>query len=82
MAMKFSIDIDCTPSEAREFFGLPDVDAFNQALVEKAQEQVLANMQEMDPEALMKTWMPAGTQIFEAVQKQFFSQTATNKKDD
>ena len=33
--MKFSIDIDCTPSEAREFFGLPDVEAFNQALVER-----------------------------------------------
>ena len=48
--MKFSIDIDCTPSEAREFFGLPDVEAFNQALVEKAQEKVFANMQDMDPE--------------------------------
>ena len=79
--MKFSIDIDCTPSEAREFFGLPDVVAFNQALVEKAQEQVLANMQDMDPEALMKTWMPAGAQIFEAMQKQFFSQTVSTKKD-
>ena len=79
--MKFSIDIDCTPSEAREFFGLPDVEAFNQALVEKAQEQVFANMQDMDPEALMKAWVPAGAQMFEAMQKQFISQTASTKKD-
>ena len=79
--MKFSIDIDCTPSEAREFFGLPDVEAFNQALVEKAQEQVFANMQDMAPEALMKAWMPAGAQVFEAMQKQFFAQTASTKKD-
>ena len=79
--MKFSIDIDCTPSEAREFFGLPDVEAFNQALVEKAQEKVFANMQDMDPEALMKAWVPAGAQMFETMQKQFFSQTASTKKD-
>ena len=79
--MKFSIDIDCTPSEAREFFGLPDVEAFNQALLEKAQEKVFANMQDMDPEALMKACVPAGAQMFEAMQKQFFSQTASTKKD-
>ena len=80
--MKFSIDIDCTPSEAREFFGLPDVEAFNKALLEKAQEQVFTKMQDMSPEALMKAWMPAGAQVFEAMQKQFFSQTASPKKDD
>ena len=79
--MKFSIDIDCTPSEAREFFGLPDVEAFNQALVAKAQEKVFANMQDMDPEALMKAWVPAGAQMFEAMQKQFFTQNASTKKD-
>ena len=38
-------------------------------------------MQDMDPEALMKAWVPAGAQMFEAMQKQFFSQTASTKKD-
>ncbi len=80
--MKFSIDIDCTPSEAREFFGLPNVEAFNQAMMEKAQDQILENMQDMDPEALVKTWMPGGNQMWEAMQKQFFSQFAPDKKDD
>jgi len=80
--MKFSIDIDCTPSEAREFFGLPNVEAFNQAMMEKAQDQILENMQDMDTEALVKTWMPAGNQMWETMQKQFFSQFAPDKKDD
>ena len=38
-------------------------------------------MQDMDPEALMRAWVPAGAQMFETMQKQFFTQTASTKKD-
>ena len=31
--MKVSLDIDCTPEEARRFLGLPDVTEANEALV-------------------------------------------------
>lgn len=27
--MKFTINVECTPEEARRFFGLPDVDQMN-----------------------------------------------------
>ena len=30
--MKFKIDIDCTPQEARTFLGLPDVESVQKAL--------------------------------------------------
>ena len=30
--MKFTIDIDCTPQEARTFFGLPDVTQLNETM--------------------------------------------------
>lgn len=30
--MKFTINVDCTPEEARRFFGLPDVDQMNEAM--------------------------------------------------
>jgi len=33
--MKINIEIDCTPIEAREFMGLPDVSEANSAFVEK-----------------------------------------------
>src|SRR6516164_5311770 len=32
-AMKFKIDIDCTPEEARAFLGLPDVKPLQEALL-------------------------------------------------
>jgi Family of unknown function (DUF6489) len=33
--MKVSVDVDCTPEEARRFLGLPDLSAVHQAYVEK-----------------------------------------------
>ncbi|MFP6777685.1 MAG: DUF6489 family protein, partial [Alphaproteobacteria bacterium] len=32
--MKVTIDIDCTPEEARRFLGLPDLDKAHQATLE------------------------------------------------
>lgn len=69
--MKFSIDIDCTPEEARQFLGLPDVEAFQKSMMELVQERITAQVNEMDPEALMKSWMPAGTQAWETFQNAF-----------
>ena len=36
--MKVTIEVDCTPQEARAFLGLPDVAALNEHLVEEMQE--------------------------------------------
>ena len=33
--MKVSVDVDCTPEEARRFLGLPDLSAVHEAYVEK-----------------------------------------------
>jgi len=51
--MKVSIDIDCTPEEARAFLGLPEVAPMQEAVMEKLQQQILKNLASMDPEALM-----------------------------
>ena len=42
--MKVNVEIDCTPLEARQFFGLPDVSPMQVAVMEKLQQQMLANM--------------------------------------
>jgi len=55
--MKVSIDIDCTPEEARAFFGLPDLGPMQQEFVGTMQERLKSAMAAMDPEALMKAWM-------------------------
>jgi len=66
-AMKVNIDIECTPQEARAFFGLPDVTPLNEALVAEMQKRLSANMEAMEPEALMRSWMTYGGEW----QKQF-----------
>jgi hypothetical protein len=72
--MKISIDIDCTPDEARHFLGLPDVKPMQDALMNQMQERLSSSLQAMDPETMMKTWLPASLQGFEQVQKMFWSQ--------
>ena len=72
--MKIKIDIDCTPEEARTFFGLPDVRPMQDALIAQLQERMSANLAAMDPETMIKTWMPMGLQGLEQMQKAFWSQ--------
>lgn len=71
--MKVTIDIECTPEEARTFLGLPDLQPMQQALLTQVQERIGANMAAMDPEALFKTWLPVGWQNVEALQRFFWS---------
>ena len=58
--MKVKIDIDCTPEEARTFFGLPDLGPLQQEMLALMQERMKSAMEAMDPEAIMKAWMPEG----------------------
>ena len=74
--MKITVDVDCTPEEARAFFGLPDVQPMQKAVMEAMQEKMLSNMQAMEPEALMKTWFPAQVEGMEQLQKMFWGQMA------
>jgi hypothetical protein len=52
--MKLTIDIDCTPDEARRFLGLPDVAPMQAAVMAKLQERVLGAIDAASPEALLK----------------------------
>lgn len=65
--MKVNINIDCTPQEARSFFGLPDVTPLNDQLVSEMSKRLTANMDAMEPETLMRSWMSFGGEW----QKQF-----------
>ncbi|WP_334130059.1 DUF6489 family protein [Sneathiella sp.] len=78
--MKITFDIDCTPEEARRFFGLPDVQKMQDAVMQELQAKMLENIANLDPEHMMKTWLPAGMEGFEQMQKLFFSQFAPAAK--
>jgi hypothetical protein len=72
--MKIKLDIECTPEEVREFFGLPRVKPVQEELLKEVQERLRANIKAMDPEAMLKTWLPATIQGFEQLQEMFLRQ--------
>jgi hypothetical protein len=60
--MKVNIEIDCSPLEARQFFGLPDVQPMQTAILAQMEKRMLAEVEKFTPEGLMQTWFTSGTQ--------------------
>jgi hypothetical protein len=78
--MKVHVEIDCTPEEARAFFGLPDVAPMQERLMKDVEERMMAAMRSMEPDALMQTWLPASMQGLENLQKMFWNAMGDPKK--
>ena len=71
--MKLHFDIDCTPEEARQFLGLPDVVPMQDALMKQLQDKLSENIRTLDPETLAKTWIPITMQNWSDMQKMFWN---------
>jgi len=67
--MKIHFDIDATPSELREFLGLPDVRPLQEEMLDKMREKMLQGVNTFDPQALLKPFLPPQLQSAEAWQK-------------
>jgi len=78
--MKITMNIDCTPDEARAFFGLPDVKPMQEKLLKEVQERMSTTLHAMEPEAMLKTWLPATLKGYEQLQEMLLSQMAATKK--
>ncbi len=56
--MKLTVNIDCTPAEARAFFGQPDMEPMNEMIVAEMMKRAKENMDTLaDPERFMAQWM-------------------------
>ena len=67
--MKLTIDIDCTPQEARQFMGLPDVEALNEMVVAEMTERMKTEMATLaDPEKYMARTLGMTGKGMEAMQ--------------
>ncbi|MEM7568249.1 MAG: DUF6489 family protein [Pseudomonadota bacterium] len=74
--MKINVEIDCTPEEARAFFGLPDLSPVHEAMVTKMTQLASEGLSAQDMESMMRTWMAgmAGMgENFQTLQKAFWS---------
>ena len=73
--MKVNIEIDCTPLEARQFFGLPDVTPMQTAVMDRMQQQVMSNIDKVSPEALIQSWFSFDPKLAEKMQDMFVTMT-------
>ncbi len=69
--MKFSIEVDCTPQEARTFLGLPDVEDFQNEMMATIKSRLGTHLESMDPDAMIRAWLPMGLETITAMQKAF-----------
>ena len=59
--MKVTINIDCTPLEARQFMGLPDVQPMQAAVMAEMEKRVMAEAAKFSPEGFCAPGLPRGS---------------------
>jgi Family of unknown function (DUF6489) len=59
--MKITINIDCTPAEARAFMGLPDFEPMQKRAMEELEKRMMDSLERFTPESLLKMWMTPTT---------------------
>lgn len=69
--MKVNVEIDCTPLEARQFFGLPDVQPMQTAVMDRMQQQMMANIEKVSPESLIQSWFTFDPKLTERFSDMF-----------
>ncbi|MGM0783376.1 MAG: DUF6489 family protein [Pseudomonadota bacterium] len=55
--MKINVEFDLTPEEFRRALGLPDVEAFQQELLDRIQKQMESGVEGYDPMSLMQPFL-------------------------
>ncbi len=79
--MKFTINVDCTPEEARAFFGLPDVTAVNEMIIDGIAKRTEENLEAFtDPQKFFEAAMAGGLGNMEVMQSMFAAMTAGGGK--
>ena len=77
--MKVNVEVNCTPEEARAFFGLPDIKPMQDRIMGEIEERLKSSLNSMNPEQVFKTWLPAsmqGVEQMQQMQQAFWSQLA------
>jgi len=77
--MKVTIEIDCTPVEARQFMGLPDVQPMQAVVMAEIEKRVMAEAAKFSPDGFLRAWFTEGQQgaeLFRDMFRGFFAQAA------
>ena len=77
--MKTKIEVNATPEEWRRFFGMPDVSALHNELINQAKDKIASG--DYDPVNMMKQFVPENFQKIAEIQQQFWEGLFTKKSD-
>ncbi len=77
--MKITINVDCTPEEARRYMGLPDVAPLQEAMLKEMQERMMAQVASLESGEMMKAWLPTGIETWLEMQKTFWTKMTTGR---
>jgi hypothetical protein len=75
-----TINVECSPEEARRFMGLPDVTPLNEMIVSEMSKRVSDNMAMMSPDAMLRSWMAFGGQASDTFLKMMGSAAGYHEK--
>ncbi len=76
--MKITVEIDATPQEVRDFFGLPDIQSLQNEIIQKVSEDMKSGVPGMDAMNLMKPFLPTHMQSMETLQNAFWNAFPNN----
>ncbi len=79
--MKFTVNVEATPEEARQFVGLPDVKPMQDRFMKEMEDRMGETIRELDPETFSKTWMPMMVSSWSELQKSFWGQMGMGMPD-
>lgn len=67
--MKITVDVDATPKELRDFFGMPDVQPLQDEMLEQLREHLHKGTGAFDPAVVLKPLLAGNLQSVETWQK-------------
>lgn len=69
--MHVKVDVEITPEEVRRLMGLPDVHGFQQEIMDRIRQQMLAGAEGYDPLTLFRPFLEQTASSMESFQKLF-----------
>lgn len=77
--MNISMNIDCTPEEARRLMGLPDLQPIHDLYLDRLKETVTEGITPETVERMFRLWAPMGEAGFSAWRQALEQMTGTAK---
>ena len=78
--MKITVDVDCTPEEARRAIGLPDMAPIHAMFLDKIKDMMAHGVSPEMVEMMMRSWSPIGEASMAAWRQMIGQMTGIGKE--